>query len=179
MKALSRRAGLNDGYVSEMIAKGSKPTIEAFLALAEAAGVSPEWLLTGESASTVRLPIIGVSSAFEAWTPTVDGKRSPFEADLHGYDMVAIEVRGDAMAPVYRDQDILICQRRAGKFLQNLVGLDCVVETAKGERFVKILQKGSRPNVYSLRSYNAAVKDVENVALAWAAPVIWIRRGGR
>jgi len=179
MKSLSRRAGLNAGYVSEMLAKGVTPTVEVFLALAEAAGASPQWLLQGEDHATVKLPIIGVVTSAEAWTPTVDAKRNPFELDVRGYDMVAIEVRGDAMAPVYRDQDMLVCQRRSGKFLQNLVGLDCVVETTKGERYLKILQKGSRSNLYTLRSYSPAVKDVENVAIAWAAPVIWIRRGGR
>ena len=39
MKALSKKAGLNDGYISEMLKKDVKPTIEVFLAIAEAAEI--------------------------------------------------------------------------------------------------------------------------------------------
>jgi len=45
---------------------------------------------------------------------------------------------------------------------------------------LKILQKGTRAGMFTLRSYNPAARDdVENVALKWVAPVVWIRRGGR
>ena len=40
-------------------------------------------------------------------------------------------------------------------------------------------RRGSRPNRFSLRSYNAAVDDIEDVALAWVAPVSWIKQGAR
>ncbi len=40
-------------------------------------------------------------------------------------------------------------------------------------------RRDTRPNHFSLRSYNAAVDDVEGVALAWVAPVSWIKRGAR
>jgi len=53
MKALSKEAGLNDGYVSAMLKKGIDPTVTAFLALAEAAGVSPAWLLHGDDQTTL------------------------------------------------------------------------------------------------------------------------------
>lgn len=35
------------------------------------------------------------------------------------------------------------------------------------------------PNRFSLRSYNSAVDDIEDVVLAWVAPVSWIKRGAR
>lgn len=179
MKSLSRKAGLGDSYVNDILVRGFKPTIENFVAIAEAAGVSPAWLLSGDDQNTLKIPVVGVLSGAEAWKPLEGMKTEPVDFELHDYDMVAIEVRGDSMAPVYRDQDFLIGQRRAGRYAQNLIGVDCMVKTTKGDTYVKIVQKGSRHGLFNLRSYNAAVKDVENVAFEWVAPIVWIRRGGR
>jgi repressor LexA len=178
MKALSRKAGLGDTYVADVLSRGFKPTVENFLAIAEAAGVSPAWLLSGEDQASLKIPLIGIVSADEKWVPADSKAKSLIDVNIRDFDLVGLEVRGNAMSPVYRDQDFLICQRRAGSFLQNLVGLDCIVYTTRNERHLKILQKGSRPNLFNLRSYNPTVEDIENVALQWAAPVIWIRRGG-
>lgn len=178
MKSLSRKAGLGDTYVNDVLARGYKPTVENFIAIAEAAGVSPAWLLQGDEQSTIKIPMIGIVAGGEKWTP-VQGKSGVLDFDSKGYDLIEVEVRGNDMAPAFRDQDLLIGQRHSGRFLQNLVGLDCIAYTTKGVGYVKILQKGSRPGVFNLRSYNPAAPDVENVALEWAAPIIWIKRGGR
>lgn len=66
-----------------------------------------------------------------------------------------------------------------GKNISNLVGQDCVVQTTTGERHFKILKRGSRAGTYNLRSYHLPSEEIENVALEWAAPVVWIKRGGR
>jgi len=173
MKSLSRKAGLNDAYIAQMYSKPSTPTVDVFLKIAAAAGVSATWLLTGEEDSPLQIPVLGKVNG-EAWSP-VQGMT--VEPTLRDFDLVSFMVEGDAMAAGgYRNGDLLICQRTLGKNASNLVGQDCVVETADGERFLKILQRGPRPNVYNLRSYNPAVKDIEGVAIAWAAPVHWIKR---
>lgn len=174
MKSLSRKAGLNDAYIAQMYSKPSTPTVDVFLKIAAAAGVSATWLLTGEEESPLEIPMLG-KVAGEAWAP-IEGRT--VEPSLRDFDLVAFSVEGDAMGPGgYRDGDLLICQRTLGKNASNLVGQDCVVETADGQRLLKILQRGARSNVYNLRSYNPAVKDIEGVAIAWAAPVLWIKRG--
>ena len=91
--------------------------------------------------------------------------------------MITIEIRGDSMSPVYRSGDKLICRRHLRAF-DNLIGLDCAVLTEDGQGYVKILRRGTRPNRYNLKSYNVAQEDIENVKLAWAAPVVWIKRSG-
>lgn len=174
MKSLSRKAGLNDAYIAQMYSKPSTPTVDVFLKIAAAAGVSPTWLLTGEEDSPLQIPVVGKVTG-EAWAP-VDGMT--VQPSIRDFDLVSFLVDGDAMAAGgYRNGDLLICQRTLGRNASNLVGQDCVVETADGERLLKILQRGPRPNVYNLRSYNPAVKDIEAVAIAWAAPVLWIKRG--
>jgi phage repressor protein C with HTH and peptisase S24 domain len=82
------------------------------------------------------------------------------------------------MVPVYRPGDVLIGPKRVGQGIARLIGRDSIVQTEKGDRYVKILNKSPLRNHYNLRSYNLTSKDIEAVRLAWAAPIEWIKRGG-
>ena len=176
---LSEKAGQHRSWLKTVIDEGSTviPRLDALWGIAEACGMSVPELL-GTKDAPLKIQTLGVVNEAERWS-ALSGVKDAMEFDVRGFDLVGFEVRGNAMAPVYRDQDYLICQRRAGRFVQNLVGSDCVVETASGDRYLKILNKGTRPGAFTLRSYNPTTPDVENVVLDWAAPVIWIKRGGR
>jgi len=181
MKSLSRAAGLSESAVRDVLNRGSDPTVDTFLAIAAAAGVSPGWLLHGDERFRIAVPLVGHASGGEGWTPFPEPAtaRDTVQFELGDHDVIAIEVRGDSMAPVYRNRDRLFCQRRRAAFADNLIGQDCVLRTADGECYIKILQKGSHRGRFNLRSYNPVFKDVENVVLDWAAPISWIRRGTR
>lgn len=176
---VSRKAGLSRSTVNDIIKKGTTPSIDNFLAICKAIGVRPSILLEGIEDAKIVIPIVGYVSAGEGWIPVDDHAQDPLEFDLGSHDTIGVEVRGDSMSPVYRDGDTLICYRRFGPNADNLIGQDCVIRTAKGEHYVKILKRGSRPGRFNLKSYNPIMDDVEDVALAWAAPISWIRRGGR
>lgn len=179
MKGLSVKAGLNPSAVYDILKRDQAPSIEAFLALAKALGVKPSFLLDGDEGGKLTIPILGIVSAGEGWTPVDDASDHAVDFELGAHDTIAVEVRGDNMAPVYRDGDVLICHRRFGPNADNIIGLDCIVKTAKGQNYVKILKRGSRSGRFNLKSYNPVVDDIEDVALAWAAPVAWIKRGAR
>jgi transcriptional regulator with XRE-family HTH domain len=187
LQIVARRPGLkgkkNDSLVRDWINNGHEPSIDGFCALAELLGVSPLMLLQGDERFQVRVPLAGMSTGAERWTPFAEpGRgRTPEMADFtfgEG-EAFAIEIRGDAMSPTYRDGDQLFCQKLAGKHFDNLVGLDCAVETAAGETLIKILDKGTEPGRYTLRSFNPLSKPIENVELASAARITWVRRSGR
>lgn len=177
-----RGGGSSETQVRDWLNRGMEPGVDGFCHLAGILGVSPLFLLQGDERFMVKVPLLGVSSGAERWTPFAEpGKgKTPEMADFDFGDgeVFVVEVRGNAMSPVYRDHDQLYCQRRAGKYLDNLIGLDCVLQTADGETLIKILDKGTRPERFTLRSYNPLSKPLENVAVDWAAPIIWIRRGG-
>ena len=181
MRAVSKRAGLSHGYLSGMLASEKAPSIENFEKIAKGLGVDPAWLLMGEEQYRVKIPIVGVASDREAWAPTAaSAKAATLDFDLGAsFDVIGIEIRGASMAPVYRDQDFVICQRRVGAHADNMIGMDCAVRTTRGQHYLKILQKGTKPKAFNLRSYNSAVDDIENQILEWVAPVVWIKRGGR
>lgn len=179
MKGVSLKTGLNASTVQTLLTRGSSPTAETVISIANALGVSPSYLLTGEESARISIPIVGMVSAGEGWVPIEDGGQSPVEFDLGSHDTIALEVRGNSMSPVYRHGDVLICARQFGSNADNLIGLDCVMRTTDGHHYVKILQRGSRTGRFNLRSYNPAEQDIEDVSLAWVAPVRWIKRGAR
>lgn len=183
MKRLSLKAGLSESAVRDAVNRGRAPSVDTFVKLATAAGVSPSVLLQGDERFHLKIPLVGVATGAEAWTPfeeTPDRRaRDTVDFELGDTDILAIEIRGNAMSPVYRDRDQLFCHRRTGSYVDNLVGLDCVLRTADGDNLVKILAKGSKPGLFNLKSYNPLARELENIALEWAAPIVWIRRGGR
>jgi transcriptional regulator with XRE-family HTH domain len=87
-----------------------------------------------------------------------------------GADVEAVIVRGDSMSPSYRDRDIIV-YRRAQYAARDLLGEECVVRLADGRTFVKELQPGSEPALFTLVSRNPAVPPITDVALEWAVPV--------
>lgn len=176
MKGLSMAAGLNPTKVRDVLKRGQSPSVESFLSICEAAKVDPTYVLFGDEPPRVEIPVVGMVSAGEGWS-AVEDNIDQMEFALDNDDMVAIEVRGDSMSPVYRNGDRLICRRHQRAF-DNLIGLDCAVLTEDGRGFVKILRRGSRPNRFNLKSYNVTQEDLENVKLAWVAPVVWIKRSG-
>lgn len=182
MKAVSLKAGLGATAIHDILERGSDPKVSTVLAICNALNISPAALLWGDdSATNASIPLVGFVSAGEGWTP-IDGAAGPYDAidfDLGAHDTIGLEVRGDSMAPVYRNGDFLICYRQFGPNADNCIGLDCVIRTADHRHYVKILKRGSRPNRFNLKSYNPVADDIEDVALAWAAPVAWIRRGAR
>lgn len=91
--------------------------------------------------------------------------------------VVAVQVRGDAMYPVYGAGDVLFYNRAvqadSGE-MAACVGRDCVVKIANGPTLVKRVEMGSSRGQYTLMSYNAV--PMLNVRLDWASPVRWVRR---
>jgi phage repressor protein C with HTH and peptisase S24 domain len=182
MKSLSLAAGLGETAVRDALERRSSPRLETLQSIAGVLGMTVGELVDGDARSAQRVPILGYVSAGEGWLPFDDEAivRAPEELPLSvDGPGVALSIRGDSMAPVYRDGDFIIGSKRTGPMADNLIGLDCIVMTDTGERYVKFLSRGSVKGRFNLRSYNPVHKDVENVRLAWAAPIVWVRRAQR
>lgn len=180
MKRLSLKAGMSESGIRDILSRGASPSIDTFVAIAGAAGVSPAMLLQGDERFALKVPLVGRVSKGEKWKPVTGAiKADPVELEMRDHDVIGLEVEDDSMAPVYRAKDFLVCHRRAGRTAHNLIGLDCVVQTEAGGHYIKILKKGPKTGLFNLKSYNPVVDDIEGVALEWAAPIVWIRRGGR
>ena len=86
---------------------------------------------------------------------------------------VAVEVVGDSMLPI--DEGWLLFYTRSYDGVPSeCIGKLCVVQLAdNGPRYVKRLKQGRTRAHFNLYSTNA--REIEDVALAWAAPVLHAR----
>lgn len=178
MRGVSRRAGLGESYVRDIVNRSRVPTIEHFHTIAGEFGMTASSLLAyifdEDERFLMRAPIVGIASDAETWEPVDRSEHASF--DILERDLFAITVMGDRMAPVYRHGDQLWCQPHTGNNFDNLIGKDCVVETRDGKRFIKILQRGTVPGKYNLRSYNGTSRDIENVSIERVSPIVWVKR---
>lgn len=108
----------------------------------------------------------GDSSGFH-----IDEADAPPMADSH---TVAVIVRGDSMAPAFRDHDTIYYRNVPGP-PDGLLGRECVVGLSSGEVYVKILQRGNSAGLFNLFSYNAPL--LEDQPVQWAVKVRWVDRG--
>ncbi len=76
-------------------------------------------------------------------------------------------------------QDIVAGVRYFGEEMTQAIGKDCIIQTQRGEIYVRRLMQGDEKQHYTLTCpYTANKKDfpdLKNIVLFSAAPVIWIR----
>lgn len=157
------------------------PRRDATERYARAYRVDYNWLLTGAGEPRPKsklIPIVGYVGARAEVYPIDD------HAKGDGLDMVdappgvapntvVVVVRGESMAPQYRDGTMLY-------YSQQLPPEDClydqngaVVRLSDGRMMVKRILPGSQPGSYTLSSVNA--DDMIDVELEWAAPIDWVK----
>ncbi len=81
-------------------------------------------------------------------------------------EMIAFQVRGDSMLPVYKDGHVVIVYKEQKKPVASFFGEDAAVRTSDGRRFLKTIMKGSP---ITLMSFNAA--PIENVGIEWVGEI--------
>lgn len=84
-------------------------------------------------------------------------------------ELIGLEVHGESMLPKFDPGDIIYISRDTDGVDARDIGAICACRLVTGETYLKQLAKGSRPGVYTLRSYNAA--DMEDRELIWATPI--------
>lgn len=88
----------------------------------------------------------------------------PFELDD---DLIAFEVKGISMMPVYREGHVIICYKEQKRPIDFFYGVDAAVTTIDGRRYLKtIIKNGSNIDLYS---FNA--DPIPNVKLAWIGEI--------
>ena len=89
---------------------------------------------------------------------------------LDAQQTVAVEVEGDSMLPI-EEGWLLFYTRDYEGVPSECLGNLCIVQLADdGPRYVKRLKHGREKGLFNLYSTNA--REMEDIALAWAAPVL-------
>jgi transcriptional regulator with XRE-family HTH domain len=120
--------------------------------------------IAGRVGAGARVPLV---DAYEKG----DGPQVQCPPGLGPHGIVAVEVEGDSMEPVYSAGDLLFYTRHAVGVPAEALGRRCVCEDDAGNAWVKQVKPGRDPRAFDLYSINAAVAPMYGVSLSWAAPV--------
>ncbi|TIR23984.1 MAG: helix-turn-helix transcriptional regulator [Mesorhizobium sp.] len=153
---------------------GTRGLVRAAARYAKAFGVSEAWLLTGEGEpEAMTIPVVGYLGAGAEIEP--DFEQVPpeglYQIELPlavPADMIAFEVRGESMLPVFKPGQVVVVWKEQRKPLEDFYGSEAAVRTSDGRRFIKtIMRAGS--GLVNLLSWNAA--PIENVHLEWIGEI--------
>ncbi|MEQ3625952.1 MAG: S24 family peptidase [Celeribacter sp.] len=101
-----------------------------------------------------------------------DGPQVEAPAGLPTHGVVAVEVEGDSMEPVYSAGDLLFYTRHTSDGVpDDVIGHRCVCEDEDGMAWVKQVKPGSEPGLFHLISINPGAITKWDVRLRWAARV--------
>lgn len=139
-------------------------------------GISLQAFLADEGVPTVPLVgYVGANPAEEIVFEDQGGELGTVEAPPGAHDGMAVEVRGNSMAPRFFDGDRVFYSRTRGLDPRAFLNKDCVVRLRDGRTVLKRVERGSRRGVFSLRSYNPAMETMPDAPVEWIAPVTWVR----
>ena len=131
----------------------------------------------GQPASTRTIAIAGKVGAgaqvpvFDAYEKG-DGPQVECPPGLSPHGIVAVEVEGDSMEPVYSAGDLLFYTRNGHDVVPSEdIGYRCVCEDEDGMGWVKQIKPGDEPGIFHLISLNPGASNIWNVRLKWAARV--------
>lgn len=170
--------------VSQWEKNETTPTGPNLMSLARALRQSPEWVLGDKRPHkpiVIEIPVLSYAGAGEEVHTLQGDPDAPdtgwtIDGPAGLTNPAAVVVRGDSMAPVYREGDYLVFEQDGGPS-PDLIGKDCIVRLADGRMFVKRLLKGSRKGRYTLASYNSATELIMDKAVQRASQIIWVKRG--
>ena len=123
--------------------------------------------VVGKVGAGARVPLV---DAYEKGDGLYHVARPP---QLPAHGVVAVEVEGDSMAPMYQPGHVLFFRRHAeDAVFEEDIGKPCVVECVDGMAWVKMLKRGSEPGCWHLVSLNTSSESVWDAKLKWAARVM-------
>lgn len=98
----------------------------------------------------------------------------------HYTNATGLLVNDDGMSPKYDEGDYVAGVRMFGSEIDDLIGLDCIVQTIEEDFFVRTLSQGRKESCYNLLCINPKTNVdqpvIYDVSLISAASIIWHRR---
>ncbi len=177
--ALARLAATSQQQI-DRLEKGQRPLTLAWARrLAPWLGVPPHELEPIETCATAVIRgYVGADEEVFFFEDGAEGVALEQVAAPPGeHDITALRVQCDDLSPRYLAGEILFYSRTRGRDPANCLYEDCLVRLPQGRTLLKLIEPGSEPSAYMLRSYNPSIRLLVNCRIEWIAPVIW--RGSR
>lgn len=175
LEELADMAGISRSYLNELELGAKTINANRLEQVGRALGVSPESLfvvtapmvaVAGRVGAGARVPML---DAFEKGDGLFQVECPP---QISPSGVVAVEVDGDSMAPMYQPGDVLFFTRHTHEgILEGDIGKPCVVEDMDGNAWVKLVKRGSGPGLWNLVSLNPSAESAWDVSIKWAARV--------
>ena len=169
------RIPMDRSKVNKMVLGKRGLSADEMIAIADICGVGLPGLgikpapvaVVGRVGAGASVPLV---DAFEKGDGLYHVARPP---QLPNNGVVAVEVEGDSMAPMYQPGHVLFFRRVAdGGVLESDIGKPCIVEDAEHHAWVKLLKRGSAPGLWNLISLNPSAESAWDVSILWAARVL-------
>lgn len=180
MRQVARDAGVSYEQLKNLAQGKAKSTnVDDAVRIAASFGTTLEEFLHGqtEAAPVPTIAIAGKVGA-GAQVPVFDayekggGAQVECPPGLSPHGIVAVEVEGDSMEPVYSAGDLLFYTRNGHDAVASEdIGHRCVCEDENGMGWVKQVKAGDEPGLFHLISLNPGANNIWNVRLRWAARV--------
>jgi transcriptional regulator with XRE-family HTH domain len=169
---IQRRAGVNRTWFRDVLRKKQTPSVDNLAKVAKVLGLTLAKLYENIDHAPVTIAVTRRATG-DTWAdvPPEDARLVSLPVLTHDY--VAVELIGSP-PPGYRRGDTL-CGVRA-EAASNYIGRECLLETADGRKLIRVLLKGSRQGLFTLRSLEPTVADELDIELVWAAPITIILR---
>ncbi|WP_375553364.1 S24 family peptidase [Roseovarius mucosus] len=101
-----------------------------------------------------------------------DGPQIECPPAISSSGVVAVEIEGDSMEPVFSAGDVLFYTRHTHENVPSeAIGRRSVCEDADGNVWVKQVKRGDEPDKFHLISLNPGAQTMWNVTLKWASPI--------
>lgn len=172
LERLAEQLGTSAGHLHKWETGKVSITLDRLGDVAEALGCSMVDLIEG----LARVPVVGsvgagaVVESVDAYALGQGDRMVRCPTGLDPQQTVAVDVRGDSMLPI-EDGWLLFYTRNYDGVPVECLGKLCIVQLADdGPRYVKRVKLGRRPGLFNLYSTNA--REMEDIALAWAASVL-------
>ncbi|MDO9416997.1 S24 family peptidase [Pararhizobium sp.] len=177
--AASAKAGLSKDAIRNIkraIEDGKEEagtSTSTIIKLAPVLGTTASWLLEGMGMEAgVEVPLWGYIGAGAEIDPDfeqipADGLEQIVVPFPLPDEMVAFEIKGDSMLPVYKPGSVIICYREQKRPLTAFYGEEAAVRTSDNRRFLKTISRGV--GGVNLMSFNAPL--IEGVHLEWIGEI--------
>lgn len=160
--------------------KSKSTNVDDAVRIAASFGISLEDFLEGRMSPSFVVPTIAIAGkvgagaqvpVFDAYEKG-DGPQVECPPGLSSHGIVAVEVEGDSMEPIYSNGDLLFYTRNGHNAVpSDDIGHRCVCEDENGMGWVKQIKPGDEPGLFHLISLNPGSNNIWNVRLKWAARV--------
>ncbi|WP_044008584.1 XRE family transcriptional regulator [Leisingera methylohalidivorans] len=171
---MADQLGISTGLYNGL-EKGSRRMNETYLeGIANIFGVLVSDLLIEDRPTIAIAGKVGAGAqvpVFDAYEKG-DGPQVECPPGLSPHGVVAVEVEGDSMEPIYSHGDLLFYTRNGHDAVpSDVIGYRCVCEDADGMGWVKQVKAGDEPGLFHLISLNPGANTMWNVRLNWAVRV--------